>query len=431
MTVKLTWTPGTGATSQTVQYRLQGSGSWTTYTTYNNNTTSSAQVTLPNGDYQFRILNSCTECVCLEGQTSNNDGGCITTQSIPATQSGTPISVTRTPFVVYGNEGTRVYQSASISAPFNLLNTGNQFWIRQNIPNFFTNYDAQQRQQLDLNNGPVNRLAIWGIIMQDGAPLNNYNIGSASLPPTNDWIGFTVCINIPTEKTYHIAIAADNYYRFSLNGQLLLADTRNDSVVFNYLHIYPVTIPAGTHLLLLEGLNVQGNACFGCEVYDLSNRGSQSVVDFLNAQTNYDNINVIFSTRNVTSFTSNLYTCPEGYNQINPTCNQVMCTGEATVPCTDQPASSNIVSINSQPCPPPNITTTSLTEQQCVEYSLVPTHPCTAGDFVTVEYIPCGQSSPVQATRNAGAGEVYVCSNSTPVRVAGCGFAIPTGNPCP
>jgi hypothetical protein len=82
MDVKLTWTPGSGATSQTVQYRQQGSTTWTTYTTINNNTTTSIVLTLPSNDYQFRILNSCTQCVCPEGQTPNLKFGCIS----PCTQ---------------------------------------------------------------------------------------------------------------------------------------------------------------------------------------------------------------------------------------------------------------------------------------------------------------------------------------------------------
>lgn len=59
MTVNLTWTPGSGATSQTVEYRVKGTSSWTQYTVFNNNTISNTSVSLPDGNYDFRILNSC------------------------------------------------------------------------------------------------------------------------------------------------------------------------------------------------------------------------------------------------------------------------------------------------------------------------------------------------------------------------------------
>lgn len=349
MTVKLTWTPGTLATNQTVQYRLQGASTWTTYATINDNITSTYQVTLADDDYEFRILNSCTDCLCPEGSTSDNEGGCITTETVPATQSGTTVFVTRTPFSVYGRDGTRVYTTASFTAPFTLLNTANPFWIRQNIANFNSLTDAQKQSQ-DLNNGPVNRLAIWGRTIVNGNTLNNYEfISSEDLLPVDTWIGFDVCINIQSSKTYYVAIASDNRYRFILNNNLLLTDERGTTEVFTFLHIYPVQLPAGNHILTVQGRNDGANAGFGCEIFDLDNRGSLSVVDFLNAQTNYDNLNVIFTTRNVTQFTSNLFTCPQGYNQVNPTCTQVVCSRTTNTPCTQTPYSSNIASVNYTP----------------------------------------------------------------------------------
>ena len=93
--------------------------------------------------------------------------------------------------------------------------------------------------------------------------------------------------------------------------------------------------------------------------------------------------------------------------------------------CTGNPPS-NVVT---KPCPPPSITTTTITEQTCMQYSLNTIHPCGV-DYVTVQYTPCGQTTPVQATRSAGDPTVLVCSNTTPTVVAGCGFAYLTANSC-
>lgn len=263
------------------------------------------------------------------------NGQCVKTETVDAIQSGTVVPVTRTPYEVYGNFGTRVYNTASISGSFTLLNTSNPFWIRQANPSNWNSLTAAQKQAFDLNNGPVNRLSIWG--NADGQNLNNYNHAGANLKPVFQWIGFDVCINITTTKTYYVAIAADNEYRFSLDGNLILSDTTGTTTTFNFLHIYPVTITAGSHILRLEGKNNGQKAGFGCEIFDLDNRPSgQSVVDFLNAQTSYDNLNVIFTTRNVTQFSSNLFSCPPGYGLANPTCNLPVCQRTVTTPPVNQ-----------------------------------------------------------------------------------------------
>lgn len=367
MTVNLTWTPGSGATQQTIQYRAQGTTNWTTYPpVINNNTTSSATLTLPDGAYEFRILNNCPSCTCPNGSTLSGQN-CLTVETISATQTGTPIQLARTPFSVYGNSGTIVHNDLNPAGTFTRLDISNPFWLRQPIADF-GNLTPAQRQAADLNNGPVNRLAIWGF--QDdgtGTALNNYTVGNGTLTPLDTWIGFDVCINIQSTKTYYVAIAADNYYRFSLDGVLVLADLRQNTEVFNYLHIYAVTITAGSHILRLEGLNTGGFAGFGCEIFDLDNRGSLSVVDFLNQQTNYNNLNVVFTTRNMTQFTSNIFTCPTGYDQINPSCNQVLCTRTTSTPCTPQVTYSNVTS-GSGTCPAPSVTTVTLTPQQSIPH---------------------------------------------------------------
>lgn len=340
MTVKLTWTPGSGATSQTVQYRVTGSTSWVTYSTINDNTTSTIQVTLPDDSYDFRILNNCSSCSCPSGYTLVNNR-CVLTETATPNVSSNTTQLTRTPYQVYGVDGTRVYTSASLTSSFTILNLSNPFWVRSANPPGWTDpsvYNDAAKQNFDLNNGPVNRLAIWGRTLDaNGNVQNNYNLTLASIPPVFQWIGFDVCLNIASSKTYYIAIAGDNQYRFSLNGSIVLETNINTQPTnnFTFLHIYPYTINAGTHTIRVEGYNNGSLAAFGCEIFDLDNRPvGMSVVDYLNAQTDYSNLNVVFTTRGQTQFTSNLYSCPTGYNITNPSCSGVQCVRVTTTACT-------------------------------------------------------------------------------------------------
>jgi len=257
---------------------------------------------------------------------------CVRTETAAPIQTGTVVNLTRTPYEVYGSLGTKVYSGPSTGASSTLLNPANPFWIRQPSPAGWGAMSALAKQTFDLNNGPVNRLAVWG--NSNGLNLNNYNHGGADLLPVNEWVGFDVCINIPETKTYHVCVAADNRYRIILDGNLVLEDQSGTTGVFNYLHIFPVTITAGTHILRVEGKNDGSKAGFGCEVLDLTALpGGQSVVDFLNAQTDYSNLTprVIFTTRTATQFSSNLYSCPEGFGLTNPTCDQPICQRVSTV----------------------------------------------------------------------------------------------------
>lgn len=431
MIVQLTWAPGSNAISQTVQYRLTGTIEWTTHSIINNNTTNTASLTIPQGSYDFRILN-CETCSCPSGfvKDSANPTICISTTSpIPATTNTTVIPITRTPYEVYGTSGTRVFQSANdpnFTANI-LLNINNTFWRYIHDQNVFFNLpsDAARHNYLlnDAINGPVNRLAIWGRTTNaNGDILNNYSswqttsassngaritvastaglfvgmrvsvtagTGSfpgnttvtqidnnttfwvldtpqiplvnasllakmSSLPPLNTFIGFDACINVPSTRTYYIALAADNHYQLLLDGRVLLTDTRPTVQPFTILHIYPVTISSGFHIISMLGRNSGQYAGFGCEIYDLGNVDFTQAAAFLEQQTNYNNINVVFTTRNMTSFTSNTTSCPSGFVKKAIDCSTTMCIPQS-VNCTNQGQQSNIVSITDPVCVSPII----------------------------------------------------------------------------
>lgn len=62
MNAKLTWTPGSGGTTQTIEYRVVGASSWTVLTTTLSISVSSYVVTGLASDtsYEFKVTTNCT-----------------------------------------------------------------------------------------------------------------------------------------------------------------------------------------------------------------------------------------------------------------------------------------------------------------------------------------------------------------------------------
>jgi len=277
-------------------------------------------------------------CVCPSGYVFNGSE-CISAQTITANKVVNNAPTVVTTFEVYGNLGTRVYSSANYTSPYTLLSTSNIFWKRQPNPSGWNSYSAAAKQAYDLsvNGGPVNRLSLWGA----GSPYNNYNIPTGQdIPPKGQWTGFDVCLTVTGTKTYYICIAGDNAYRFSLDGNIILQDSRvGNAEVFNYLHIYPITINSGVYTLKVEGFNAGGQAGFGCEIFDLSSVATTQaqVVAYLNEQTNYTNLSglTVFTTRNKNSFSSTTFSCPTGFNISSYDCTSTsaFCSRTLTVPC--------------------------------------------------------------------------------------------------
>ncbi len=103
-----------------------------------------------------------------------------------------------------------------------------------------------------------NRLNAVGVWTDDGpAP-----------EPIGEWIGFTVCIEVTSQKEYCIGLGADNRMRFSINGDLTVQFNNGDVNNFKYWHVIPITLNPGTNIITLEGYNDNSEASFGAEIYD-------------------------------------------------------------------------------------------------------------------------------------------------------------------
>jgi len=105
----------------------------------------------------------------------------------------------------------------------------------------------------------------------------------------DEWLTVEFCINITTTKTYIFAIAGDNQIRANItsttfNGgvtDLNLVNlwgasnpsgtATNSSAVrtFSIWHAFPITLPAGNHVLKLSGYDFNIPAAFAADIYDI------------------------------------------------------------------------------------------------------------------------------------------------------------------
>jgi len=70
----------------------------------------------------------------------------------------------------------------------------------------------------------------WG---QYSPPTTTYGrLNNVGLSTPLYWVGFSKCIDIPVSGTYYVGLAADNYCKFKLNGELIL--DLNTTAVYNF-----------------------------------------------------------------------------------------------------------------------------------------------------------------------------------------------------
>ena len=187
------------------------------------------------------------------------------------------------------------------------------FWINGNFQ-----WDATGRNFVD---GRMNWAGVW----------------EASNPV--EWIGFVRRIDTPVAKTVYVAMSADNAFRFSLNGVLLVdCDTASGVITggsnFNFWNIYPVTLAPGTNYIEMWAKNYGGPAGFAMEIYDMT--FAQLV-----AATSQADLVVLFSTHDMVGQPFDLgtglgWSCPATYSLDttgagDPVCRKVVSTPPSTV----------------------------------------------------------------------------------------------------
>jgi hypothetical protein len=222
------------------------------------------------------------------------------TSATPPTSSENSVAMTLDRYSVCGSW---IYSSFNINGTgaSMQISTANAFW--RNGPGDCVTLG-------NTTDGPLNRSGLWSTSALD-----------------NQFIGFAVCITVPTTKTYYIGVGADNLAIIKVDGQTILEQdpaamdaqygTITSEAPFRVWAIYPVELLSGEHVVEVIGFNSVGAgpnpATLGAEIYDNTSLE-------IAAATSYGDLNLIFSTKDYVGQPIQLgnegigYTCPDGYS---------------------------------------------------------------------------------------------------------------------
>lgn len=131
------------------------------------------------------------------------------------------------------------------------------------------------------------------------------------------WYGFTSCVVVNSTKTYYVAVAANNAFRFKMDGNLVVEFNVADGLepTLSTASIFPITLPAGTHVFQVEMLNYSGDGGMVFEIYDCSLAQLQAVTNLaeLEAITIFSTSRKIGEIYDVSNVETQGYSCAEGY----------------------------------------------------------------------------------------------------------------------
>lgn len=243
---------------------------------------------------------------CLPGYTLSEDGSyCYRTLTVSATPPSAPensIAVNHNDYSVWASLIYDPGYNVNGTGPFTQISFGNPFWV--NGAGFPTGAGA------NTSLGPLNRAGLW-----------------ATSALSNQTIGFSVCITVPTTGVYYIGTGSDNFSTISVDS-IVIVQMDPTAVAaylsahgypgvgvestFRFWHIYPVTLTAGTHVLNVIGTNISVVGSLGAEIYNNTSAEIQ-------AATNYGALNLIFSSKDFIGMPIQIgsdnigYSCPVGY----------------------------------------------------------------------------------------------------------------------
>lgn len=272
----------------------------------------SADVTWEGTDPYCETVGSCTI-----GTYDPETEVCVEVTTIAATPpgGGTPALAWHVSNKQWNNGGARIfapgYASDGSGAVTALLTTPH-FWVNGNFP-----WDTEGRNTTDSR---MNAAGIW--------------IDGETEDPLAEWIGFVRRVDVATARTVYIGICADNQFKFSLNGTVLVNCTGliNGGNNFNYMNIYPVQLLPGPNYIEMWGMNDGSVAGFACEIYD------QSLASLM-ASTTLTDLNLLFSSSSLFGQPFDLgsssgWSCPVGYSLDNTGPGDPVCVQISTTPAT-------------------------------------------------------------------------------------------------
>ena len=215
----------------------------------------------------------------------------------------------------YGSNGARLYEDISLkqfpingytdnsappSGPYRVrenAGTGTDLTYNTSIP---TNLIFKATNNVS---GRLNKCGLWAglcstgpIFFGDVCPNPNPPFETCCKWPTNQWLKTEFCVTVPETKQYIFAMAGDNQIRASIRSTIYNPQSQagpgpwTTNLVnlwggttpsqppsgisgqvwpFRFWFMFPITLPAGTHTFILEGMNFGQSATFGAEIYNL------------------------------------------------------------------------------------------------------------------------------------------------------------------
>lgn len=257
--------------------------------------------------FPFHVLSeeACINtCECPEGFELNPaEDGCIMTETVEATRNETTYQVCK-------GDTNGNYSRDGAQYPDGLI-VENSFWGES-----YNDWDSR-----------LNTVGVWAC---DPASIDTGETYPTT-EPTQEWIGFSHCLDVAESGEYLIGMGADNRMRFKINGTMVFERNTNAVPNFTYWWVQSVHLNAGLNIIELEGWNQSQVAAFGAEIAGPFPSGSLST-DAAMAAADYEN-NIIFSTEDMIGQDFQLgetsgYSCPDGY-ALNtcgeaPSCTQIV-----------------------------------------------------------------------------------------------------------
>jgi len=243
-----------------------------------------------------------TSCSCPSGYTLTiGRDSCLFSATTAATYNGSGATITA---------GDTNADFSTLGAYFYTNETNNESLplYRIGSNNYLTD---QSGNTINITNTSDNSNPFWdsmGSVMN--GRLNNVGLSAT----TTEWRGFSHCLDLNVSGTYYIGIAADNYCRFSIDGELFLELNTFIDKNHKIWHVLPYDFTSGLHIIEMEGRNAGlSPTAFGAEIYYPTDFAT------LTGATTTGDTGLIFSTVSKIGDTFDLgdtagYTCPPGYS---------------------------------------------------------------------------------------------------------------------
>lgn len=252
--------------------------------------------TCPPGYTKNSVTKKCEKCTCPAGYIwNNNTNKCELITLSPATPSGgATTTIDRgNRFCSYNNFGAVLYEDISSKVfplALNGANTFGTYAIKENngagssiIRQEWTNKTGTFNHPIFSSNGQSpGDSDHCGVDGPYKGRLNLVSIGSSLYadPPPHYWMDTSYCLTLTETKTYIFCLAGDNNVKASITSTTFngggttnlvnLISISSSTIPFNVWHMFPITLPAGTHTLMLSGKNNGNEFGFGAEIYDIT-----------------------------------------------------------------------------------------------------------------------------------------------------------------